>query len=60
MSTHGRSGYSRWVYGSVASQVLHSTTCPLLLIRNLDVEKIGQSVRKEGASDRINSRSLFG
>lgn len=33
MSTHGRSGLSRWVYGSVTSKVLHETTCPLLIVR---------------------------
>lgn len=33
MSTHGRSGVSRWVYGSVAEKVLHSAPCPLLLLR---------------------------
>lgn len=37
MSTHGLSGYSRWVYGSVASKVLHSAPCPLLLLRSVDV-----------------------
>ncbi len=33
MSTHGRSGLRRWVYGSVANKVLRGVTCPLLLIR---------------------------
>jgi len=33
MSTHGRSGVARWVYGSVAGKVLHGAPCPLLLIR---------------------------
>lgn len=33
MSTHGRSGIRRWVYGSIASKVLHETECPLLLVR---------------------------
>ena len=37
MSTHGLSGYSRWVYGSVASKVLHNSTCPLLLLRSVEV-----------------------
>ena len=34
MSTHGRSGVSRWVYGSVANKVLRTATCPVLLVRN--------------------------
>ncbi|MGQ9572228.1 MAG: universal stress protein [Dehalococcoidia bacterium] len=33
MSTHGRSGVTRWVFGSVADKVLHDTHRPLLLIR---------------------------
>lgn len=33
MSTHGRSGLSRLVYGSVAERVLHHSPCPVLLVR---------------------------
>lgn len=33
MTTHGRSGLSRWALGSVADKVLHASTVPLLLIR---------------------------
>jgi nucleotide-binding universal stress UspA family protein len=33
MATHGRSGMSRWLLGSVAEKVLRSTTNPLLLVR---------------------------
>lgn len=33
MSTHGRGGISRWVYGSVADRVLQAAPCPVLLIR---------------------------
>jgi nucleotide-binding universal stress UspA family protein len=33
MSTHGRSGIRRWVYGSVADKVLRSANVPVLLIR---------------------------
>lgn len=35
MGTHGRSGISRWAYGSVASHVLHGTQTPLLLVHTL-------------------------
>ena len=34
MSTHGRSGLGRWVYGSVADKVLQHAICPVLLIRS--------------------------
>lgn len=33
MSTHGRSGMSRWILGSVADKVLHGTHLPILLVR---------------------------
>jgi nucleotide-binding universal stress UspA family protein len=33
MSTHGRSGVGRWVFGGVASKVLRGTTKPILLVR---------------------------
>jgi nucleotide-binding universal stress UspA family protein len=33
MSTHGRSGISRWVYGSVAEKVLRGSSAPVLLVR---------------------------
>jgi nucleotide-binding universal stress UspA family protein len=33
MSTHGRSGLQRWVYGSVADKVLRGAGVPVLLIR---------------------------
>jgi len=32
MSTHGRGGLERWVLGSVAERVLHSTKLPLLVV----------------------------
>lgn len=34
MSTHGRSGLSRWVLGSVAEKVLRQAPCPVLVIRD--------------------------
>ena len=33
MSTHGYSGITRWVLGSVTDKVLHATTNPLLIVR---------------------------
>jgi nucleotide-binding universal stress UspA family protein len=33
MSTHGRSGLGRWVFGSVADRVLRGGTVPVLLVR---------------------------
>lgn len=36
MSTHGRGGVLRWVYGSVAERVLQGSACPVLLIRSTE------------------------
>lgn len=33
MSTHGRSGLTRWVFGSVTEKVLRATRIPILLVR---------------------------
>jgi len=33
ISTHGRSGVSRWVMGSVADRLLRSTSAPVLMVR---------------------------
>ena len=35
MTTHGRSGPSRWAVGSVTEKVLRSATVPMLVVRNL-------------------------
>ena len=35
MSTHGRTGLSRWVYGSVANKVLQAAPCPVMVVRPL-------------------------
>jgi nucleotide-binding universal stress UspA family protein len=32
MSTHGRSGLSRWLFGSVTSKVLSAKVCPVFVI----------------------------
>ena len=50
ISTHGRSGVSRWVLGSVADKVLHTTTDPLLIIR---------SQHPEGPVLEVNLKSVI-
>ena len=32
MSTHGRSGISRWIFGSVTNKVLGMAECPVLVV----------------------------
>ena len=34
MSSHGRTGLQRWVYGSVAEKVLRSACCATMIVRN--------------------------
>lgn len=46
MSTHGRSGIGRWVFGSVADRVLRRSTCPVLLVR-------AGEARRQVSYDRI-------
>ena len=36
MGTHGRRGFNRWVFGSVAEGALRRSDKPFLLIRNVD------------------------
>jgi nucleotide-binding universal stress UspA family protein len=40
MASHGRSGISRWAYGSTAEKVLHSTQVPVLIIRPEECREI--------------------
>jgi nucleotide-binding universal stress UspA family protein len=34
MGSHGRSGFSRWMYGSVSEKVLQAAACPVLIARH--------------------------
>jgi nucleotide-binding universal stress UspA family protein len=36
MSTHGRSGLTRWALGSVADKVMRQSHCPVLLVRQIE------------------------
>jgi nucleotide-binding universal stress UspA family protein len=40
MSTHGRSGIRSWAFGSVASKVLSSTCCPVLIVPSRESERL--------------------
>jgi nucleotide-binding universal stress UspA family protein len=48
MATHGRSGPSRWVLGSVAEQVLREAPCPILLLT--------PKALASGTAERLNQR----
>jgi nucleotide-binding universal stress UspA family protein len=53
MATHGRSGLQRAVYGSVAEQVLRSSSRPVLLVRvpGSPIEQPNQSTQRKPARD---------
>jgi len=42
MSTHGRTGVGRWVFGSVAGRVLRGTAKPILLVRPSGAQPSGK------------------
>jgi nucleotide-binding universal stress UspA family protein len=39
MCSHGRSGFERWIFGSVAEKVLRGTNCVTLVIQGQEVSK---------------------
>jgi nucleotide-binding universal stress UspA family protein len=41
MTTHGRSGLSRWMLGSVTEKVIRTATVPVLVVRSVPDEKEG-------------------
>jgi nucleotide-binding universal stress UspA family protein len=45
MATHGRSGISRWLLGSVAEKILRATTSPLLLLRENGQQTAGRQAK---------------
>lgn len=44
MSTHGRSGFSRWLFGSITQKVLAAMPCPVFVIPGLKVATSEQPV----------------
>jgi nucleotide-binding universal stress UspA family protein len=39
IATHGRSGISRWAFGSIANKVLQSSPVPVMVVRPEDLKK---------------------
>jgi nucleotide-binding universal stress UspA family protein len=39
MSTHGRSGISRWAFGSISNKILEGTSAPVIILRSKDKSK---------------------
>jgi len=50
MTTHARTGLSRWMLGSVTEKVLHASTVPLLIVRpsRSEIDRKSRSRGKQG------------
>jgi nucleotide-binding universal stress UspA family protein len=46
MTTHGRTGIGRWIYGSVADKVVHASEAPVLLLRSGAGELTGGNIER--------------
>jgi nucleotide-binding universal stress UspA family protein len=49
MSTHGRSGFSRWLFGSVTQKVLNAMPCPVLVVPGAKKVSTQERAAIEGA-----------
>lgn len=43
MCTHGRTGFSRWLFGSVTQKVISSMPCPVMVVPGIVPEKSKQA-----------------
>jgi nucleotide-binding universal stress UspA family protein len=61
IATHGRSGLLRMALGSVAQQVLHRTTLPVLLVQpSARFRRAGQPVRSHGYRGVLSQAAAYG
>ena len=47
IGTHGRTGLSRWIVGSVAENVLRRATCPVLTVKHLPLKEPANCVESK-------------
>lgn len=57
MTTHGRSGLSRWTFGSVAEKVLRASPVPLLLTRSFVTD--GFRTARAAAPDELRVKKIL-
>jgi nucleotide-binding universal stress UspA family protein len=50
MSTHGRSGWGRWVIGSITERVLHSSKLPLFVVRPQQLATQKEETREQAGA----------
>lgn len=46
MSTHGRTGFSRWLFGSITQKVLSAMPCPVFVVPGFKTVPTEESARK--------------
>jgi nucleotide-binding universal stress UspA family protein len=49
MTTHGRTGFSRWLFGSVTQKVISYLTCPVLVVPGTVIEDKAEPVPTKAA-----------
>lgn len=59
ISTHGRSGITRWVMGSVADKVLHATRAPMLMVRCQETESQESESRETESVGTVHVREVI-
>jgi len=47
MSTHGRSGFSKWLFGSVTQKVLSAMSCPVIVVPGAKYPHLASTVETE-------------
>lgn len=55
MSTHGRSGFSRWLFGSVTNKVLTATPCPVYVVPGRKSVKTEEPAQAEVTPVRVKA-----
>jgi nucleotide-binding universal stress UspA family protein len=53
MSTHGRSGFSRWLFGSVTNKVLSATHCPVYVVPGREPVKVEKAEVGEEVPEQV-------
>jgi nucleotide-binding universal stress UspA family protein len=49
MTTHGRTGFSRWLFGSVTQKVISLLPCPVMVVPGTEVERKPEPVPAKAA-----------
>lgn len=50
MTTHGRTGISRWIFGSVTQKVIEKMSCPVYVVPGVEVKKVEESAKVRTAN----------